>query len=479
MIRIASLATLTCLASWSLSGTAWADPPNPLWTEKASAAGLSSDDPVSMGAFAQLAKRLSPSVINIHVQKASRGGRRPMSPFFGGPRRPEGFSEGLGTGFIIHADGYALTNNHVVEGATVIEVQLANEQTYKAEIVGTYPELDVALIHFKPDRPLTPAPLGDSGSLQIGEWVIAIGNPFGLNHTVTAGIVSAKGRRDVHPGHRPIYSNFIQTDASINPGNSGGPLINIRGEVIGINTAINSAGQGIGFAVPVNMVKTILPELARGRVKRSYLGVRIGPVNRALAEQMKMEKPQGALVREVLRGGAADLAGIQPGDVILSWNDRPLDHWEDLSWVASTSGTAKRITLLVRRGSQDVTLYARLKAHPDDKSARSRRSSAKATAPKSHALEDLGVKVSVLGKREMKSLRLRPKMGVVVESVDRGSAAQFAGLERGDVIVRVNNRPIVNGLTDFNKRVRSVKRGQVLSLLVRRGDRTIYLAFTR
>ena len=465
------------------TGAAWASVPNPLWTEKSEPGGLDPEAPVKMSAFAQLAAEVSSSVINIRVQKVGMRSRSPLAPLFRQPNRREEFSQGFGTGFVIHKDGLALTNHHVIEAAKHIEVQLSDERTYPAEVVGTYPELDVALIRFEPQEAISPAPLGDSNALRIGEWVVAIGNPFGLNHTVTAGIVSAKGRRDVHPGpnngERPIYSNFIQTDASINPGNSGGPLFNVRGEVVGINTAINAAGQGIGFAVPIDMVKTILPQLAKGRVKRSFLGVRIGPVNHALARSLGLKKASGALVREVIPRGAADAAGVEAGDIIIAWNERPLEHWEDLSWVASTSDASDRIKLTVMRGSKEIELFAHLKAHPDDRRSRVRGDKRAPKAASTVALQDLGIQVAKISDKRLKKLGIRKGHGVGVTGVDRGSPAEFYGIEPGDLIVRVNQRPIVRGIADFTARVRAVKRHQALSLLIRRGKRTLFITFTR
>lgn len=466
-----------------MTGSAWAKAPDSLWTEKTHKGGLNPEDPVKMSAFARLADEVSSSVINIRIQKTGSRSRHPLAPFFGQPNRREGFSQGFGTGFVIHKKGLALTNHHVIEGASLIEVQLSDERAYPAKVVGTYPELDVALIEFEAQEAIRPAPLGDSNALRIGEWVVAIGNPFGLNHTVTAGIVSAKGRRDVHPGarggDRPIYSNFIQTDASINPGNSGGPLFNIHGEVVGINTAINAAGQGIGFAVPIDMVKTILPQLAKGQVKRSFLGVRIGPVNHALAQSVGLKKSVGALVREVIPRGAADSAGVQAGDIILAWNERPIEHWEDLSWVASTSDGASRVKLKVMRGTEQVDLYAHLKPHPDDRQSRVRDRDRAATSNRTAALQDLGLQVAALGAKRLKRLGLRKGHGIGVTAVDRGSPAEFYGIEIGDVIVRVNGRSIVGGIPDFNARVRAVKPRQALALLIRRGKRTLFITFTR
>ncbi|MCC6625064.1 MAG: trypsin-like peptidase domain-containing protein [Deltaproteobacteria bacterium] len=332
-----------------------AAPPTPLWSEKRFATPLDPDAPVAMSAFSKLARELSPAVVNISTVRKRPAAALPLLD----PRRMP--NEGLGSGFIIHADGYVLTNAHVIADAQAIKVKLANEHEYDARVVATYRPLDVALLAIEPAERLTVAPLGRSTELEIGEWVIAIGNPFGLAHTVTAGIVSAKGRRDIVPSREAMHAGFIQTDASINPGNSGGPLINIRGEVVGINTAINPAGQGIGFAVPIDMIKTILGQLAAGKVERSYLGVRVGEVPRT-----DNGRRPGALVEEVVEGSPAARAGLRRGDVIERWNGKVLDDWHDVPWFASTAGTGATVKLGVRRDDRLVELPVTLAAFPEE-----------------------------------------------------------------------------------------------------------------
>jgi S1-C subfamily serine protease len=346
---IASLRAVLVLGCGSFPLDAFAaDPPKKLWTEKVVAKPLDPDAPVSMRAFSTLARELSPAVVNLFVDKGGAG----LAPSI----------DSLGTGFVIHQDGYALTNYHVVADASAILVKTIADEVFAARVVGYYEQIDVALLKIEAPRPLVVAPLGDSDVLQIGEWVIAIGNPFGLGHTVTAGIVSAKGRRDVNS--QVVHTSFIQTDASINPGNSGGPLINIRGEVIGINTAINAAGQGIGFAVPINRVKAIAGRLAGGQIKRSFLGVRIGPVTAEVERSHGYPSGLGALVVEVVAGGPADQAGILPGDVITHWDEEALEHWEDLPWLASASGTERPVSLRVLRPKRSFTVKVALSDHP-------------------------------------------------------------------------------------------------------------------
>jgi len=439
-------------------GVGWAEPGTParLWNEKAYAKPLDPDAPVSMRAFSRLAKELSPAVVNINVERRSL----PL------PFMPNGGS-GLGTGFIIESSGYVLTNNHVVAEADSIVVRLANEHEYPARVVGTYALLDIALLKIEPTEPLTAAPLGNSEALEIGEWVIAIGNPFGLNHTVTAGIVSAKGRRDVLPGSEANQARFIQTDASINPGNSGGPLINIRGEVVGINTAINAAGQGIGFAVPIDMIKTVLPQLAQGHVARSYLGVLVGPVDKELAGRLGLERGKGALVTDVKPATPAAEAGFVRGDVITRFDETPIEHWDDLPWLASTAAATRSLKVLVNREGKSRELSVTLAPFPED-APLAKRDAAK-----------LGLEVVALGDTRAKEIGIEPGQGAAVKDVRAGGMAAEAGIKAGDVVVQVNYETVVGGAEGFKKLVATISEGQPLALTVRRGDRFLFKVFPR
>lgn len=467
-VRPAKLGVVAFGLTLLLGAQAMAAEPAHLWTEKTWATPLDPDAPVSMRAFSRLAKELSPAVVNINVRKNAH----PTPSFFG----PQGGSSGLGTGFIIHKDGYVLTNNHVVRDTDEIQIKLDNDHVYTGRVVGTYPQLDVALLKFDSKETLTVAPLGDSEGLEIGEWVIAIGNPFGLSHTVTAGIVSAKGRRDIMANGEPMYARFIQTDASINPGNSGGPLINIRGEVVGINTAINAAGQGIGFAVPVNMIKKILPQLATGKVSRSYLGVRVGPLAHELADKLKMDRATGALVREVLNGTPAAKAGVRPGDVILSWDEKPIDHWEDLPWLASTTPSGQKVVMIVNRSGKEMRLPVQVTEYPAEiggVATTPARISGDATD-----LPDLGMTVGPVDAATQKQLSLGEHEGVMVAGVTAGSAAEQLGMRPGDVITQVNYDPI-SGPDAFRQAVGQVAAGDILSFTIRRENRYLFKAFTR
>jgi serine protease Do len=277
-----------------------------------------------------------------------------LSPFT--HRRRAQLTHGLGTGFVVDKNGVILTNNHVVEGARAIQVKLSDQREFPAKVVGTDPVTDIAVVRID-TKDLRPLPLGDSDVLEVGDWVVAIGNPFGLSHTVSAGIISAKGRTNQDVPLDPAgYYDFLQTDASINPGNSGGPLLNLRGEVVGINSAVRGGGaQGIGFAIPINMVRQLLPMLLRdGHVTRSALGIHIIDPHQLSNEdrqalKLSDEKVSGAVIEAVLTGGPADKAGLQAGDVILGFDGTHIDRSAQLQWLASTAGVGRAVTLRVQR----------------------------------------------------------------------------------------------------------------------------------
>jgi len=320
--------------------------------------------PMIPSSFADLVGRVQGSVVNVFAAQVVSPRAHAFGQFF--PPAPDRVQRSQGTGFIIDSDGYLLTNHHVVEQSAEIVVQLANGDEVRASVVGADERTDVALLRIQPPAGLQVPPLGDSDALQVGEWVVAIGNPFGLSHTVTAGIVSAKGRtgRDV-PLDPAGYYNFIQTDASINPGNSGGPLFNMRGEIVGINTAINAAAQGIGFAIPINMVKQILPQLrANGRVTRSWLGIGIQSLSPQLTQRLGLPDAKGALVAEVVQGGPAAAAGLRPGDVIRSFDGHAIDDSSELPWLASTAGVGHVARLVIIRERAELQLSLRLAEMP-------------------------------------------------------------------------------------------------------------------
>jgi serine protease Do len=336
------------------------------WTNVSVAQGfgqstaLTAGTPAIPGSFAELAERLGPAVVNIQVTKVApvagvpwmQEPDGPYGEFFKRffkdlPQRPEQFrTQGSGSGVIISADGYLLTNNHVVDGAKEVTVTLADQQVYQARIIGRDSKTDLAVLKIDSKQSLPVAPMGKSADLKVGEWVVAIGNPFGLSNSVTAGIVSAKGRVI---GAGP-YDDFIQTDAPINPGNSGGPLFNMKGEMVGINTAIIASGQGIGFAIPIDLARPLIPQLvSTGEVTRGYLGVSIQSMTPELAKALKLEEGQGALVSEVVQGSPAAKAGIRQGDVIVGFNGESIKDSHDLPTVVAKTPVGEEVSVTLRR----------------------------------------------------------------------------------------------------------------------------------
>ena len=435
----------------------------PIWTEGNPAGnGIEPDDPVRFDTIRNLAETLSPAVVNITVSSSS----------FGSGVGRGFFSEGEGSGFVIDPSGYILTNNHVIESASAILVRLQNRREYPATVVGTDPNTDIALLKIEPSEPLAAAPLGDSDGLHVGDWVVAIGSPLGLDFTVTAGIVSALGRREVHPDGRELYENFIQTDASINPGNSGGPLINLRGEVIGINTAVNRIGQGIGFAIPVNMVKILIPQLLEtGRVRRSCIGVRINPMSRELALTYGLETPMGALVVGVNPGGPGDQAGLEVGDVILGFNGEEIEEARELPWLASVAGVGGNVEIDVLRDGSRTRLPVVLGEHPCEARPVSAGSSGGGSSG------PLGISVRGLDPTQSHSLGLPPGIGVLVDEIGGGSPARGSGLRVGDVILEVGSETVANP-DHFTRLLSRYTRGDILRLRIRRGNAWVFIAFS-
>ncbi|NNL84195.1 MAG: Do family serine endopeptidase [Myxococcales bacterium] len=437
--------------------------------------------------FATLAEKTSPAVVNIQTSKKlvarRRGGdrnrpRHPLEEFFGGPGGPfpdmfggERNVPSLGTGFVISEDGYIVTNNHVVEDVDKIEVLFfGGEQTLEAQVVGRDPKTDVALIKVETDEPLPSLPLGNSDKVNPGDWVVAIGNPFGLGHTVTAGIVSAKSRVINPDPEARRFDDFIQTDAAINPGNSGGPLINLAGEVIGINTAINPRANTIGFAVPVNIAKDILPQLrTAGRVSRGWLGVYIQEIDDTTAELMELDQKTGALVSKVEPGGPADEAGIRRGDVIVSFNGEPIDEMSTLPRVVARTPVGSGVDVKVIRKGKTKSLNVELGELDRDEEV----VLASAEGKEGGAF---GVIVKDLDARTAEQLGLDEPEGVLITEIEPDSPASEAGLRRGDVILEVNQKQ-VSDARGFEKAVRGADKGALL--LVRRGEAEVFVAVKR
>jgi len=442
--------------------------------------------------FVDLAKRNFPAVVNVSTSSSAGEGavgrRAPDAPggpedpfhefwepferFFGPgqlPRRP--FKQkSLGSGFVIDKQGSILTNNHVIEDADEIIVKLSDGSEHKAKVLGRDKKTDIALIRIDKALSVSPVVLGDSDRLEIGEWVMAIGNPFGLENTVTAGIVSAKGR---HIGAGP-YDNFIQTDASINPGNSGGPLINLRGEVVGINSAIYSRSGGnigIGFASPINIAKDLLPDLERkGHVTRGWLGVLIQKVTPDIAESLGLADASGALVADVMKEGPAKEAGVQVGDVIVEFNGAPVKDSTDLPLAVARTPVGKVVKVKVLRAKGEKVLDVKVQELKEDEVE---------VASAQGGGADLGVTVQNLTPDLAESLGLDASTkGVVVAGVTPGSPAEEAQLKRGDVVLEVNRRP-VRDANAFRAAVKAADKGKSVLLLVRRGDSTIFLALKR
>jgi serine protease Do len=435
--------------------------------------------------FTDLAKKMKPSVINIrstkivkHPEGSFRGPFGPKSPFrdffgdefferFFGENPPKEFPQNsLGSGFIIDEQGYILTNNHVIEKADKIKVRLSNEKEFDAEVVGRDPKTDIALIKIESTKPLQAVTMGDSDKLQVGEWLIAIGNPFGLEHTVTAGIVSAKGRVI---GSGP-YDDFIQTDASINPGNSGGPLINMRGEVIGINTAIIAGGQGIGFALPINMVKQILPQLKeKGEVTRGWLGVMIQSVTPELAKQFGLEKSEGALVAQVMEGSPAEKAGIKREDIIIEFDHKKIDKMSELPRTVANTPIGKQVEVKVIRQGKETELKIEVGELKEEKVAKA----GDVTTEK-----EFGLTVQDLTPEIAKHLGIPEKAGVLVSQVTAGSPAHEAGIRRGDIIREIDRQPIED-LKGYRRQMGKLSGKKEILMLVQREENTFFLVLER
>jgi len=422
---------------------------------------------IALPSFAEVIAHLRPSVVNISTVSEDKelrghGGRDPFEFYF---RRP-GPRRSLGSGFILSDEGYIITNHHVVEDATKVVVRLHDDKEYEAEVIGADAKTDIAVIKIDSVEGLVPVALGDSDKLEVGEWVLAIGNPFGLDHTVTAGIVSAKGRRINRPDESP-YDDFIQTDAAINPGNSGGPLVNLAGQVVGINSAIfsRSGGNiGIGFAIPVSMAREIVPQLKEtGHVTRGWLGVMIQPVDDDIAGSLDLPEAAGALVAKVFPDSPAAESGIEVGDVIVTFGGTHVAKSTDLPSIVASTKIGKTVDVeVVRRGKRktiDVTI-----AKLEDGSAEG----------KPVKTERLGLSVQEITPEIAEELGLaKDQQGVVVSSVTRGSPSDEVGLRAGDVIEMVGNSP-VSSVAEFRKLVSERGAEQSVLLLVRRGDQTLF-----
>jgi serine protease Do len=420
------------------------------------------------GSFADLAERVSPAVVNIQTTKTFAVGERrhPLEELFPQFQMPREIPS-LGTGFVISPDGYIATNNHVIENVDKIDVHLITGEKLEAEIVGRDPSTDVALIRVKPPKELTFLSLGDSDAVRPGDWVLAVGNPFGLEHTVTAGIVSAKHREINDDSMQRRFDDFIQTDAAINPGNSGGPLLNLSGEVIGINTAIRQGANTIGFAIPINLAKNVLPQLrASGKVSRGWLGVMIQKVDEQMAAELELPKPEGALVSDLDPKGPAAEGGVKRYDVIVEFNGKPVRSMEELPKLVAAAPVGSKAELTVVRDGKRKTLSVKLGEL--DAGVALAGGPAPESAPGAY-----GLQVQPLTPDVAEQLELSSSEGVVVSRIEPGSPAEAAGLQRGDVILEVNRRPVAD-IAAFRRALEGSARGALL--LVSRGGAEIILA---
>jgi len=417
----------------------------------------------SQAAFIEVSQKVTPAVVNIRAARVlSSGNLNPLfEEYFGelfkhAPQL-ERKEQSLGSGFLISKDGYILTNEHVVKGAEEISVRLSDQRVYQAKIVGIDPRTDVAVVKIDADVDLSTVVFGDSDQIKVGQWALAIGNPFGLDRTLTVGVISATGRANVGIED---YEDFIQTDASINPGNSGGPLLNIYGEVIGVNTAIVASGQGIGFAIPSNLARLIAGQLIeKGDVTRGWLGVSIQPMTAELADSFGLDRMTGALINQVLPDSPAEAAGIKRGDVLLSLAGKEVRGVRELQLLVASTPVGNTVEVGVLRDGERMTLSVTIAAVPDQ------------------------VQMSGAGQGDSAGkgvgLRVKPDdegRGLLIEEVDPESAAARAGVQPGDLLLSVNRREVRN-LQEFQAALKQSTSAKQVLLLIQRGETTLYLAF--
>jgi serine protease Do len=426
------------------------------------------------GSFSSLAEMVSPMVVNIRTVKTVKGGGRVyrhFSPgpfgkgdsfpdffnkFFGNEQEREFKQRSLGSGFIIDKEGYIVTNNHVVKDADKIKVKLKNKDEFDAEVVGRDLNTDLALIKIEAAKDLPVLTMGDSELLKVGQWVVAIGSPFGFEQTITAGIVSAKGRVI---GSGP-YDDFIQTDTSINPGNSGGPLINMQGEVVGINTAIIASAQGIGFAIPINLAKGIIEQLKTGgKVTRGWLGVAIQSLNMELADYYGLKGGKGALVTDVFSGDPAETAGIRPRDIILEVDGKKVEGSRDLTRMIAGIRVGETVDVKVLRDGKEKVFNAKISERKDAKIA--------GRQQEKKYEDEIGIRVSGITSEMMSQFNLNNAEGVIVVSVEEGSKGAESGFLMGDIIKEINHQTIKT-VSDYKSVLSKIKTGETASLFISR-----------
>lgn len=429
---------------------------------------------VSDSIVADIVERVSPAVVNIDTLR-TQVYRSPLAPFFDDPFFRYFFGDtpggqerrvpvkGLGTGFVFRSDGYILTNNHVIEGAEEIKVTFKNGQQFNGKVVGKDPLTDIAVVKIDAAN-LPTIPLGDSDAARVGEFVIAIGNPYGLSHTVTTGVLSAKGRPISAGDSGREYENFLQTDAAINPGNSGGPLLNLKGEVIGINTAILPYAQGIGFAVPINMAKSILDQLiSKGRVTRAWLGVYIQEVTPEIAEKFGLEKPQGALISDIAPDSPAERANLMRGDIVLKIDDKEIRSVSGLQQTVRSYRPGDTVRVELWRDKKSVVVEVTLGELQEE-----------STSMTPELPVTLGVEVREITPDLVVQYALKRESGVVIVGIDAGGPADRAGLRPGDVVLELNRRRIAT-LFDWERALSRIQPGETVLLLLDRGGRTYFV----
>ncbi|HEY6364635.1 MAG TPA: DegQ family serine endoprotease [Candidatus Binatia bacterium] len=434
---------LSRIAALYSFGNAAAQEPKPMTTAQ------------RLGDFVTLAKKLKPEVVNISTTQTKKE-----------LDAPNPFERTLGSGFIIDPNGLILTNYHLVDNARKIIVRLLDGREFTGKVVGKDQQTDIALVKINA-QDLPVAPMGDSDRLEVGEWVMAIGNPFGLDYTVTSGIVSAKDRQ-IGAG---AYDHFIQTDASINPGNSGGPLVNLQGEVVGIDTAIfsQSGGNiGIGFAIPINLVKDLLPELKNGgKITRGWLGVSIQGITPDLAASLGLEQVKGALVSNVVHNGPADRAGIKAGDVIVGYEGKAINNANDLPSLVAGTPVGKTVSLQVLRGEKETPIAVAVEKMREEEVIASTTETG-----------DLGLTVEQITPDIADDLGLEQTHGVVVTAVAPNGPGDEAGFQPGDIFREINRQPVRN-LSDYRKIMASAAHGKSILFLVQREDNAIFLALRK
>lgn len=435
------------LSLWLPAVTGWASP------ALAESGGLQLLEELQ-GVITELAERVKPSVVSVGAIRAKDSPRdRP-------PNAP-----GSGSGVIIDDEGHIITNNHVVSDATEVEVRLSDKTKFVAQVIGKDPDTDLAILKVTTDRKLPSAKFGDSSSVKVGQWALAVGNPFGLDRTVTLGVISGIGRENMNLSR---YENFLQTDASINPGNSGGPLFNMHGEVIGINTAIINFAQGIGFAIPSNMARQVLEQLlVRGKVVRGWLGVGIQPVTADLASKFGVNEGEGVLVNEVFEKDPAARAGIKPGDIITKVDGKAVETPNMLSRLIATLPPGATARIEIVRDGQRRILPVPLSERQD--------APVVASLPSpSRAETKLGLDVQELTAELADKFKLKESSGVLITRVDRGSIAEAEGLREGDLIKEVNRVEVLS-VNAFTAAVTKARRGDTILLRVLRETRAFYV----